>query len=64
MFDPKDPAVLSASQVAQLCGVSRRQFDEWLRNGEFPVPPLKLPGWRRWSKVRVEAFLADTAVAS
>lgn len=60
-----DPAVLVAREVAAIIGVDVDTFSAWVAAGEFPVPALPLPGWRRWSRRAVERWLeANGQVAS
>lgn len=56
------PLLLSSLQAAELCGVSRSTFNEWVAAGRVPADvrhPVSLGGWPRYSRVRLEQWLAD-----
>lgn len=56
-----EPGVYTAAQVARLLGYkSVGSFNKLVASGEFCIPPLDMPGRRRWSRVKVDQFLAQS----
>lgn len=54
-IEGKGPALLRVAQILQLIPVSRKTFERWVRNGDFP-PGIKL------SK-RITVWRADVVYA-
>ena len=53
-----EPGVYKAAQVARLLGYrSVSQFNKLVADGDFPIPPLDVPGHNRWSKKKIDALV-------
>jgi predicted DNA-binding transcriptional regulator AlpA len=63
------PALLDASRVAELLGVTKVSLGRFVKSGQFPAPDLRVGARPRWRASTVDGWIAgqsrlpDTASA-
>jgi predicted DNA-binding transcriptional regulator AlpA len=55
---PASAELLSADQVAEMCGVTSRTIWRWVQLAEFPAPVRLGPQTARWVKSQLLAHIA------
>jgi excisionase family DNA binding protein len=53
----REACLLSARDVAELCGVTRRTVWRWVREGRLPEPRRITASTVRWPADQVEEFI-------
>lgn len=52
------PPIMTRAEAAEMCGLTPRGFDSWVRRG---IVPTTISGTRRWSRDAILTRLSGTA---